>query len=119
MRKNLKKRNEKRTRFQGTFVRYGTKPGYTGYPQPTLLLKDIVELESGERVTGHLWFNKTKGFEAVGPLGEGDVVEFDARVKRYEAGYRGRVIDRGLDNPPRTDYKLSHPTRIVKKGQAK
>jgi len=81
----------------------------------TLLLRDVVMVETGEKATDHLWFNLTKGFEALGELNEGDVIEFDARVKSYQAGYRGRDIERELDNPPRTDYKLSHPTKIEKR----
>jgi len=118
VRKKLRVRDGQRTRFEGTFVRYGTKPGYTGYPQPTILLKNIVELESGQAVADHLWFNKTKGFTDIGELAEGDAVEFDARVKEYAKGYRGRDILKEIENPPRLDYKLSHPTKITRRGAA-
>ena len=115
-RKKLRRQEGQRKRFSGTFVRYGTKPAWSG-PEPdiTLLLKGVVMVETGELVTDHLWFNLTKGFEALGELSEGDVVYFDARVKSYRAGYRGRDIERALYNPPRIDYKLSHPTKIEKR----
>ena len=112
MRKRLQVMDGERTRFCGTFVRYGTKPGWRGNTEKTLLLRNIVELESGQRVTDHLWFNLTKGFQSLGELHEGDIIEFDARVKPYRAGYWGWDSDRAAENPPRWDYKLSHPTRI-------
>ena len=110
MRKNLKKLNEIRKRFKGTFERFGTKAGYK-YPLTTLLFKDIIDISTKEKITEHIWFNLTKGFYTL-DLKEGDVVEFDARVKRYTKGYMGYRED--VYKPIETDYKLSHPTKIKK-----
>ena len=112
MRTKLRKRKGERKRFRGVFERYGTKPNYHGFPEKTVLLKDVTEVGSRAVVTDHLWFSHTKGFQALGGLQPGDVVEFDARVKEYRAGYRGRKLDAMIENPPRTDFKLSHPTKI-------
>ena len=112
MRKKLHKQVGERKRFQGEFVRYGTKPDYWGRPEKTVLLRHIIEVESGHEVADHLWFNLTKGFAALGELHAGDVIAFDARVKEYRKGYRGHNIEKWIENPPRTDCKLSYPSKI-------
>ena len=111
----LAKINKARTRFAGTFERYGKKTGWKGREEKTVLLKNIIATDSGESVTDHLWFNLTKGFEALGELQPGDVIEFEARVTTYKKGYWGYNEERRCENPPRTDYKLERPTRITKK----
>ena len=110
MRKDLKKFNEIRKRFKGTFERFGTKAGYK-YPLTTLLFKYIIDSSTKEKVTEHIWFNLTKGFNTL-DLKEGDIIEFDARVKEYTKGYMGYRED--VYKPIETDYKLSHPTKIKK-----
>jgi hypothetical protein len=112
MRKELAEYNEERARFRGVFVRYGKKTAYRGPDLITILLKDITGVNSGQVMCDHLWFNHTKGFAALGPLQEGDVLEFDARVKQYVKGYFGRRDD--VFKPAERDYKLSHPTKIAR-----
>jgi len=72
--------------FTGTFIRFGSKAGYRG-PESTLLLGDVRDTED-RAMTDHLWFNLTKGFDAL-DLQPGDRVRFDARVKMYLKGYMG------------------------------
>jgi hypothetical protein len=108
MRRELAKKEDIRDVFSGTFVRFGTKNGYKG-PEPTVLLKEIHDI-SGKVVTSHLWFNLTKGFANLGPLVEGDVIEFRARVTQYIKGYQGRRDD--VYVPIEADYKLSRPTKL-------
>ncbi len=109
MRSALKKDSGVRKRFRGIFVRIGRKMNYRGYSENTLLLKDITDLATGKRVSGHLWFSYTKGFEALGTLPEGAVIEFDARSKEYTKGYANKAL--GVNNKKK-DYKLSNPTNI-------
>ena len=109
MRKALKEINEVRQTFVGTFVRFGVKNGYKGTVE-TVLLKDI-RLPDGRCLADHLWFNLTKQFHAL-HLEEGDIVRFDARVKKYQKGYKGRRDDVYI--PIETDYKLSYPTKVKK-----
>jgi len=109
MRTELEKMDEVRDTFTGTFVKFSTKNGYKGI-EKTVLLKDIKDM-SGRIMTDHLWFNFTKGFSELNLI-ENDVVQFDARVKEYEKGYRGYRDD--VYKPIETDYKLSHPTKIRK-----
>lgn len=108
MRKTLSKLNEFRGKFTGTFVRCGTKPGWKGNIDTTILLKDIKDM-NGNIVSSHLWFNCTKGFMALGELNEGEMIEFFARVKPYVKGY---VNNREFTDEREIDYKLSHPTKV-------
>jgi hypothetical protein len=111
-RTELKKIVEVRGRFRGTFARMGSKHAYRGPDLPTVLLQTIIEVQTGRVVSDHLWMNYTEGFKAIAPLVEGDVIEFEARVKPYEKGYKGRREE--VWKPVTIDYKLSHPTRIRK-----
>ena len=110
MRKELEKIEDVRDTFVGTFVRKGTKNGYKG-PLPTLLLTNIIRKSDGKHMTDHLWFNLTKAFQKAN-LKEGDQVQFNARVKEYEKGYKGYRED--VYVPIEYDYKLSHPTKVIK-----
>ena len=110
MRKELKKMDEQRDVFTGIFKKYGIKSNYKGPSTDTLLLVNIRDGQ-GAFITDHLWFNLTKGFEKLGMLKEGVQVRFEARVKKYKKGYINRKI--GIDQSS-SDYKLSHPTKMVK-----
>lgn len=110
MRKELKDiGKQERHTFSGVFVREGLKSAYRGLPLPTVLLKDIRLKDNDKIITDHLWFNKTKGFEALN-LKEGDIVQFDARVDSYTKGYQGHRED--VYSYIEKDYKLSYPTKI-------
>lgn len=114
MRIELKNIGDKeRHTFTGEFGRFGEKPAYKSpIPDVTVLLLHVKD-ETGNIVTDHLWFNYTKGFREC-DLRFGDIVQFDARVKEYEKGYKGyRDFEDDEFLPPVTiDYKLSHPTKI-------
>ena len=118
MRTALKPLDNLRREFTGTFERFGRKTRFKGYPTVTALLIDIKD-SSGKTVTDHIWLNHTKQFQALGDLREGDIIEFHARVREYVKGYCGRRDDVAEENPPRIDYKLSHPTqfKIIRKGK--
>jgi hypothetical protein len=110
MRKKLEKMEDIRTIFKGVFVRYGTKNGYKGVVR-TVLLKDISD-SSGRILSDHLWFTLTLGFDKLGYLTGGEKIEFCARVKEYEKGYKGHDWERSMESPLSIDYKLSHPTKV-------
>lgn len=116
MRTELKKINGSRQRFIGTFVRFGTKTGFKGRVEMTLLFENVCD-KSGLQYTDHLWFTSGKQFEAL-DLKPGDKICFDARVKQYVKGYQGRRDDYDA-KPVSTDYKLSHPNNIVKHTEGK
>jgi hypothetical protein len=111
MRKELKKIQDIRKTFIGTFKRYGTKTNWHGFPEKTILLVDIKD-SSGKKVTDHIWFRMTKGFEKLGELQEEDVVQFDARVKEYVKGYFGYREEVQWERPIEQDYKLNNPSKI-------
>jgi hypothetical protein len=109
MRETLKKLNNKRLKFYADFVRYGTKSSFRGAPKITLLFSNIRD-EKMNPMCDHIWFTTNKQFEFFN-FSEGDIVSFEARVKKYKKGYRGRRED--VDNPPAIDYRLSNPTKII------
>ncbi len=108
MRRQLQKQEGERKKFQAIFVKLGTKAGYHGYSQETVLLKHIIDTETKTIITDHVWFSYTKGFQIPG-LVEGSPIEFEARIKIYTKGY---VNPRYKIDQRTTDYKLSHPTKI-------
>jgi hypothetical protein len=113
MRDRLSGIDSERQTYCAEFVRFGVKNGYKG-TEETLLFKNIHD-SSGKFMTDHIWFNLTSGFEKLN-LKEGDRVQFDARVKSYTKGYKGRFAK--ILNPSKAvaskDFKLSYPTRILK-----
>lgn len=110
MKKGLQRLEGTRTTFTATFKRYGKKSSYKGLPKTTILLTGV-KLD-GKTVADHVWFTMTKGFERLGELEEGTVLQFDARVSKYVKGYKGFREDVWLENPPIEDFKLSYPTKI-------
>ena len=110
MRHALQALEEVRATFTGTFERFGSKRGWQGREDKTVLLRGIVDT-AGNAVCDHLWFNHTVAFARL-RLQPGDVVTFDARVKEYVKGYFGRRDE--VYRPVEVDYKLSHPTRVRK-----
>ena len=109
MRKRLASSEGERKKFRAQFSRFGKKTNYKGYSEETVLLKSIIDSDTGEEVADHLWFSLTKSFEKLS-LKEGVVVEFEARVKSYQKGY---VNSRYKIGNRKRDFKLSHPTKIV------
>lgn len=113
IRKELKAVSEQRMTFTAEFGRYGTKQNFGGGIDKTILLKNVC-FADGKPACDHIWFMVRKTWEAMGELTSGEIVQFDARVKAYQKGYKGHRIDAIIENPVRTDYKLSHPTKIRK-----
>lgn len=108
MRKRLAAEDGVRKKFRAVVSRFGKKVNYHGYTDTTVLLVNIVDLETNSTVADHLWFTYTKGFENA-RITEGSTIEFEARVKEYSKGYLNRKY--GI-NQRKQDYKLSHPTKI-------
>jgi hypothetical protein len=113
MRTGLKKELGKRKKFRALVAAFGKKVNYLGYSDPTILLKNIQDVEADRIVAEHLWFALSRTFEKVGIL-EGMTIEFEARVKEYSKGYVNRR--HGINNK-KQDYKLSHPTNVRIIGQ--
>lgn len=110
MRQELKLIYNRRLRFRAVVERFGEKKGYRGYPEPTILFKNVVRTDTGKQVTDHIWFTVGKTISSLG-LRPGDTVEFDARVGGYVKGY---VNHREYRDDRILDYKLNRPTRFQK-----
>lgn len=108
MRQLLATSEDERRTYRAEFSRIGRKVGYQGYSEETILLKNIIDVETRLVVADHIWFSYTKGFQKVN-LQEGVLVEFEARTKKYKKGYVNR---KWKVNDQREDYKLSNPTKI-------
>ncbi|MCL5971970.1 MAG: hypothetical protein M1499_05350 [Firmicutes bacterium] len=114
MRKQLKTLNGQRLRFIGVFERFGTKRGWHGHEDRTILLKDVRRENAPDGiVTDHLWFTCGKTFDRL-HLRPGDVVAFNARVTTYEKGYHGRRAEETGEAWSALDYRLERPTQAVK-----
>jgi hypothetical protein len=109
MRKNLEDKIGQRKKFRAVFTRFGKKVNFNGYTDTTILLNNIIDIESNLVATDHHWFAYTKGFEKA-QLKEGDLIEFEARVKIYKKGYVNRKL---AINNRQSDYKLSHPGNVM------
>lgn len=109
MRKRLSEDIDLRKRFSARVERFGKKINFKGYSEETILLKNIVDLESNEVVADHLWFTFSLTFQKA-KISEGCAIEFDARVKDYTKGYVNKKI--GINNRKK-DFKLSNPTKIT------
>ncbi len=108
MRTKLQAQEGQRKKFQAVFVRFGKKVNFRGLSEETILLKNIIDLEDQRLVSDHAWFSYTKAFQKV-KLEPDTLVEFEARVKKYNKGY---VNKRYGINRTTTDYRLSHPSKI-------
>ena len=108
MRKNLKNIEGERLRFKATVERFGKKTSFKGFPEDTILFKNVIRLDNNELATDHIWFTVGKTISSLN-LNSGDVVEFDARVGDYVKGY---VNYREFIDERTVDYKLNRPTRF-------
>ena len=111
-RNELRKMEGDRKTFYGVFVRYGSKKAYRGPDIRTMLLKQIRTVDTDTLVCEHLWFTVRKRLAALGALQAGDVLQFDARVDRYEKGYNGWRED--VYKEHLTSFRLSFPTKVTK-----
>lgn len=115
MREKLKQFDGNRQRFIATFVRFGVKKGWQGRRVKTYLFEGIMN-DKQQEICDHIWLSEMKSLEVLN-LQPGDKICFDARVKTYTKGYKGRrdEYDDGFETKPiEKDYKLSHPNNIVK-----
>ena len=108
MRKELAAESGNRKKFSAMFSRIGKKVNFKGYSEETILLKNVIDLETNAVVADHVWFSYTQDFEKAS-LSLGDRLEFEARVKEYRKGYVNKSYK---INNSTTDFKLSNPTKI-------
>ncbi len=104
MREQLKEINKVRARFRATVAGFAMRTSH-GHPKPMVLLVDVRDAKHGHVLTDHVHFDRRKWVDVL-ELKPGDEIEFDARVGSYVKGYA---------DERRQDYKLNHPTRIIKR----
>jgi hypothetical protein len=110
MRNELQKLNGQRMRFRGTVERYGSRSNWHGYPETTILLKDVCFASNGELACDHIWFKEgTWAWE----LEVGTTFEFDARVDSYMKGYQGRRAEELELACLMRDYLLERPSKVI------
>ena len=97
-----------RFRCRAVVARFGTKPGYQGRTEQTILLKNVTNVANGKLMTDHLWFTCGKWSDG---LFVGSIIEFDARSAAYLKGYQGRR--EVYDAPISEDWKLQRPTKVM------
>ena len=109
MKERLKKYSRQRLRFVGTVSRFGSKRAPSGRTKrPTVLLLDVHLYSTKESVAEHVWLIGGKWSKN---LRVGDVVVFQARVTRYQKGYKG-VHGREEIKPIQDDYRLEKPAFV-------
>ena len=73
----LKSRDGQRFRIRARIERFGQKSAFRGPPVKTLLLRDVVDDNTGQPLTDHVWMTAgTVGNHA----SRGRTISFDARV---------------------------------------
>jgi hypothetical protein len=110
-RSELRARNKQRFRIQAVVERFGSRRGWTG-DEPTVLLKNVTDADTGRLLTDHLWFKAGKWSSSISV---GDAISFDARVGSYTKGYMGRRDD--VHAPVSKDWRLERPTKLVVHGR--
>ena len=79
-----------------TNVRYQARIGRFGRDyndEPTMLLAEVTNKETGQIVTDHAWIDYTRELVRLGTVVPGDILEFVADVDTYEKiGRNGQVI---------------------------
>jgi hypothetical protein len=99
-------------RFRATVERFGSRTGWKGYPEQTVLLTNLRFSDTDELAGDHLWFKCGRwSWE----LEVGTTFEFDARVDSYVKGYQGRRAEELGFSAPMIDYHLERPSKIVVK----
>lgn len=106
-RPRLQRRDGERLRFTATVEHFGTRSNYHGFPEPTVLLRDVRFDDNGSPATDHIWFVVGKTIARLG-LRSGETVAFDARISPYIKGYVNR---REFVDERELSYKLNRPTR--------
>ena len=108
-RHKLRDLDGQRFRVKATVERFGTKRGWKGRVDQTLLLTDVTDAANGNPLTDHLWMKAGVWSKGLNP---GDVIAFDARVDAYLKGYLGRREN--IYAPPSRDWHLEFPSKVVR-----
>jgi len=107
MRTELQRLYGHRLRFTAHVARFGSKKGYKGDSEATILLSDI-RIEGHKKILAdHAWMNCGVILSRVAV---GDYIAFDARIDSYVKGYKSE--------DKRVDFQLTRPTKLEIEGRA-
>ena len=98
MREQLAVRDQERFRIVAKVEKYSYRPGWR-FREPTILLTDVRDANTGKLLTDHLWFKSglwSRGCRV------GDTISFDARVSSYKKN-KGR----------KKDWNMQRPTKVI------
>lgn len=110
MRDELGKHDGSRMRFREKVERFGSRAGWKGYPEETILLTNVCFTDTNEIACDHLWF---KYGQWSWELEVGAMFEFDARVDSYVKGYQGRRAEELGMSLLTIDYHLERPSKVA------
>ncbi|MFA6332499.1 MAG: hypothetical protein WCX22_06075 [Methanoregula sp.] len=102
----------KRATFIATFSRNDVFETRWG-SRAKALLKDIQDVHFNP-VTDHLSITDPDSLQLMAFLKEGDLIVFNAGVRKYRKGYPGDDIDSRLKHPESFDYTLCDVRDLVK-----
>src|SRR5262249_10438201 len=104
--------SKNRRRFRAKVVQLDDKPAWSG-TAVVIVLRNVRPVTTGERFANRVPFIWGTVFQRLGRLDAGDEIEFDARVVKRKTGYWGPDYLLRVENPPRTVWKLSYPSRPI------
>ena len=110
-RSRLAAREGQRLRFRARVARFGIRRARKGRVDKTILMVDVSFADSGAFATEHMWFDAGAWSKN---MSEGDVLEFDGRIAKYQKGYWGGERINGLiDREPKIDWRIGSPGGFV------
>jgi len=104
----------KRAGYTAIFCGYGTY-SKKGIVRGAIRLRDLRDA-SGKLLTTHAWVDHTVGFDAIGRLQKGDIVEFTSKIDEYLQIYRGQAVLDLLTRTPNIGCRLESVRNIRKIG---
>jgi hypothetical protein len=112
MRTGLQSLEGKRATLIATFSRrdaFKTKWGWQG----KVLLKHVKDVQF-KPLTDHVSITDQSSLQLMAFLKEGDLIVFNAGIRKYHRGYHGDDIDLRLKNPDSVDYMLYDIRNVIK-----
>ncbi len=112
MRTDLQSLEGKRATFIATFSRRDVFKTNRGF-RAKAVLKDVKDVQF-KPLTDHVSITDQASLQLMAFLKEGDLIVFNAGVRKYHKGYHGDDIDIRLKHPDSVDYMLCDVRNIIK-----
>lgn len=71
------------TNISGKITKYGTKRTVNSTNNITILLTNVINLDTNEEVRDHIWVNMTRGLNYILKDSLGKTIQFTARIDKY------------------------------------